>query len=338
MKDMITLDAISSPVEELLTDYKQYIKNQLLVDNSPTTPIINYIFRNQGKGIRPLLAMLSSSLIINTGEYSADQIHQIKQRTLLSAMLIEMIHTATLIHDDIIDEAYIRRGKPSINALWGSKKAVLIGDYIFARCYSLGMASGHYDLMSYLTKVMSTICSGELLQNTQSQDLTMTREIYYRIIEGKTASLIGCCSGIGALSCNSSQDNINSLQLFGEHLGMAFQIKDDILDFCKDPATGKLACNDIKERKITLPLLTIMENGGKSLRKEIIHKLSSASTRPKFVDQLYALVISEGGIEMSTQIMNDYILKAKNLLTNYNSSSERTSLELLCDFVASREK
>lgn len=335
---MITLEQISEPIGGLLEDYTKYIREQMFVENNSTMSMIDYIFKNQGKGIRPLLTLLSSALISVQQDSSTDQKQQAKQRTMLSAMLIEMIHTASLIHDDIIDQAYIRRGKPSINSLWGAKKAVLIGDYIFSRSYFLGMESGHYDLVRHLTKVMGVICSGELLQDSQSQDLSMTRDIYYSIIYGKTASLISCCASAGAISNNASEEDVANLDLFGRNLGMAFQIKDDILDYSKDLATGKPSCNDIKERKITLPLLTVIEKSNKAQCKDIIRKLSGASQKPQYIDDLYQLVISNGGIEMATEIMNDYISQALDILKKYPQGAERLALENLCYYIAQRDK
>lgn len=337
---MSTLEQIRKSVDAQLNDYELFVHSSMASESDSATAMLDYIFSNRGKGIRPLLVLLSASLhkACDDNSDNADNHRHTSSRTNLAAMLLEMIHTASLIHDDIIDEAYIRRGKPSINALWGAKKAVLIGDYIFARGFMSGMQSGNFDIVSYITHIMGTICNSELTQNDQSDKLTMTREIYLDIIYGKTATMIGACSGVGAMSVGASAEEIDHMKQFGDSLGMAFQIKDDILDFTLNAETGKPVCNDLRERKITLPLLTVLENASPVQHRKLLRLLSNVRRSPSNVDLLYNEVISGGGIDRASEIMYKYIEQAKSFLTGYTPSSYLDSLYLLCDYVAQRDK
>lgn len=327
---MSTLDVIRKPVEGQLSRYEEFIRKNLLSGTPSVSVVLDYIFNNRGKGIRPLLVLLSAGLHAKDNES--------ENRTLVGAMLIEMIHTASLVHDDIVDEAYIRRGKPSVNALWRSQTAVLIGDYIFAKSFALGMESGNFDVVTYITRTIGVICESELVQNEQSSRLQMTNEIYLDIIHGKTASLIGTCSGVGALSVGATSEQVDAMKQFGDNLGMAFQIKDDILDYTLSADTGKPVCNDLKERKITLPLLSVMEQASATEKRNLIGKLSNVRRSPANVDYLYRAVIDGGGIERASQVMYTYVEQAKSLLNGYAPSPYLESLYALCDYIARRDK
>lgn len=327
---MSSLDTIIEPINGQMTKYEEFIRKNLFCATPSVSAVLEYIFSNRGKGIRPLLVLLSAGL--------HDDRHTDCDRTLMGAMLIEMIHTASLVHDDIVDEAYVRRGKPSVNALWRSHTSVLIGDYIFARSFQIGMESGSFDIVTYITRAIGSICESELIQTEQSSRLQMTRDIYFDIIYGKTATLIGTCSGVGAMSVGATQEQVESMKQFGDYLGLAFQIKDDILDYTLNSATGKPSCNDLKERKITLPLLAVLESASSCDKRKLISKLSNVRRSSADIDYLYAEVISRGGIEEASKVMYSYVDKAKAMLDSYPQSNYRKSLLALCDYIAERDK
>lgn len=327
---MKTIEHIRKPVEAPLKHYETYIKEALHSDSPYVGSIIDYLFSNRGKGIRPLLVMLCAKL------HAADR--PIGERTYLAAMLIEMIHTASLVHDDVVDEAYVRRNKPTVNALWRSWTSVLIGDYILSRSFLRGLQSQHYDVITFITSSLSELCEGELIQSRQSDRLEMTREIYLDIVYKKTATLIGASSGSGALSAGASPEEVARMKQFGDCLGIAFQISDDILDYAPQSQTGKPACGDLRERKITLPLLTVLERAAPGRRRELLRKLSDVRRRPQNVDYLYDAVIAENGIGMASEAMQTYLADARSLLSGYPDSPVRESLLDLCGFVAERKK
>ena len=327
---MPSLKDIQKPVAAEMSHYEEYLRRSLHSDNALVSTMLDYVFSNRGKGIRPLMVLLSASM------HAGGQ--PLGERSYLAAMLIEMIHTASLVHDDVIDEAYVRRGKPSVNALWRSHRAVLVGDYILAQSYTTGMESGAFDIVSYITKCMGEICEGELIQSDQSDRLKMTREIYSDIIYKKTATLIGTSSGVGALSAGASDEQVQAMKNFGDNLGMAFQIKDDILDYTLTAHTGKPACGDLKERKITLPLLTVLEKSSDTERQRLLKLLSDIRNTPGNATYLCKYVTDNGGLFLATAEMNDYTEKARAQLYAYPASPYRTALDQLCTFLAGRDK
>lgn len=326
---MTTLDQIKAPVAEEFVRYEEYLRGSLHSDNPLANEMLRYVFNTRGKSIRPLMVVLSAA-IHNGGV-------PLPQRTHTAAMLLEMIHTATLIHDDVIDEAFIRRGKASVNALWMAHKAVLIGDFILAKSFSVGLQSREYDIIEYIMRVMPELCEGELTQSSQSDRLEMTRQIYEDIIYRKTATLIGTSCGVGAMSAGAPDDVVAMMKQMGDAIGMAFQIKDDMLDYQPASATGKPLCGDLRERKITLPLLTILEKSTPAERRKIIRLLSAIRTRPENAETLYSLVLERGGLDMAAGVMNGYVEKAVEILNRCPASQYRDSLHDLFLYVASRQ-
>lgn len=323
---MIKLDEISAPVTTELISYEKYLRGVLGSDGELATALLDYILTTRGKGIRPLLTLLTAKL-------DAENIDP--TRLSVAAMMVEMIHTASLVHDDVVDGASVRRSRPSVNAMWDSRSAVLIGDYILARTLAAGIESGAYDIVSYITKTVDQVCQGELLQSEQSTKISMTRKLYYDIIYRKTASLISASCVIGAMARNASQQEIERIKEYGYNLGMAFQIKDDILDYTGTNG-DKQRYIDIRERKITLPLLTIMEEASDERRAELFSMLSHLDESD--IETLAEAVVRGKGLEASQKIMQNYINKAKEALAHYRQSPAKESLISLCDFVASREK
>lgn len=327
---MDLLQQIKEPVAGEMARYEEFLRQSLQSEHRLTQTMIDYILTTRGKAIRPLMVLLSAAMIKGSTP--------VPEGSLLAAMLVEMTHTASLVHDDVIDEAYIRRGKPSVKALWRTPRAVIIGDYILAKTFSIGMNSGLYDVVAYVIEAMTGLCEGEMLQSEQSDRLEMTRDIYNEIIYNKTAGLIGRCSGAGAMSAGASADQVRKMRDFGDSLGMAFQMKDDILDYSLTANTGKRACTDLRERKITIPLLTVLERSDDHERRKLMALLSDARNSPEKVEKLCNIVIERGGIEMASAAMDEYLTRAREIILSFPASVYRDSIEMLCDYFASREK
>ena len=246
---MVTLDAIREPVRKELEEFEAFVRRNFKVENELLAAMVDYILSTRGKGVRPLLVLLSAGLNAPATGRS------VGQRTYLAAMLVEIIHTASLVHDDVIDESDTRRGRASANAKWQSRNAVVLGDFLLARNMEIGMRSAQYDIVSYVISSIALLCEGELLQNDHARKMEVTRNTYLDIIYKKTASLLGISAGVGALSVGADRGKIAEMRRFGDALGMAFQIQDDILDYTRGAHTGKPSNNDLREHKITLPLL-----------------------------------------------------------------------------------
>ena len=303
------------------------MRSRMTADDPFVQSMLDYVIDNMGKGVRPLLAILASRL------HSSQPLGE---RTNLAAMLVEMIHTASLVHDDVIDESPMRRGNPSVNSRWGANSAVLCGDYILATAFDAGMTSGHYDIPTYIISAMRELCCGELVQNECNRTSTMSREVYLDIINKKTAVLLSTSAAVGAVAVGASEECVTRMAEFGTALGMAFQIKDDILDYDVDAQTGKPSCNDLREGKITLPLLDVLERAESSERERLMTLLKAARMDDDAVEQLRAEVVVRGGLQAAERLMDDYMARAREILTAYPASEVRRSLELLCDFVAAR--
>lgn len=328
---MVTIDAIRKPIETELDEFDGFVRSQMRAESGLLAEMLDYILSSRGKGIRPVIAMLSAAINSPTG--------RIGRRTHLAAMLVEMIHVASLIHDDVIDEADMRRGKPSVNARWQSKNAVLAGDYILARNMDIGMSSGQYDLVSHIVRTIATLCEGEVMQSDHTARMDTSREIYFDIIRRKTASLISVSASAGAMSAGASGERTAAMRRFGEALGMAFQISDDILDYTSRPSvTGKPANADLREGKITLPLIEVLENVGEERRRELLDMLKECRHDPAKAEMLCRTVESEGGIERAREAMKAYLQRAMSVLAEYEPSPYRESLMNLCAYVAERDR
>ena len=234
--DMITLDDIRKPVTAELEALDEFVDRQFTAEGELLSDMLRYALSARGKGIRPMLVMLSAAMNAPVKGAAAGR------RACLAAMLVEMIHVASLIHDDVIDEADMRRGKPSANARWQSHKAVILGDYILAKNMNIGLQSGQFDLVTHVCGSMAALCEGEVLQDECAANSTMTRQAYLDIIYKKTASLLGVSASAGALAVGATRDRVATMRRFGEAVGMAFQIQDDILDYTPTAHTGTTTC------------------------------------------------------------------------------------------------
>lgn len=329
---MITLDSIREPVLRELAAYDAFLERHFSAEGDLISEMLHEVLSSRGKGIRPLLVCLSAAMNARTAGAAGGQ------RVSLAAMLVEMIHTASLIHDDVIDESDTRRGRPSIAAIWQSHKAVLLGDYILARNVDIGMRSGQFDLVSHTVGAIATLCEGEILQDVCASKQDITLRQYLDIIYKKTASLLGISASVGALAVGATRDRVTTMRRFGEALGMAFQMQDDILDYALSATTGKPRGNDLREGKITLPLLTVLEQLPTERRQEVVAQLERCRTDETAVEALQQLVREVGGLEMAARTMQGYINKATQMLAEYDDSPYRTSLINLCGYIVERNK
>lgn len=323
----ITLSQISRPIDNDLAQFNELFKKSIKSKVGLLDLITRYILRQKGKKIRPLLVLLSAKLA--GGVY---------ERSLRGAVLVEILHTATLVHDDVVDNAEKRRGLPSINAVWKNKIAVLMGDYLLAKGLMLSVEQSDFDFLKVITETVKRMSEGELLQISKTRKLDIDEETYFRIISDKTASLIETCCTIGALSATEDKEKIDSMKIYGESLGIAFQIKDDILDYVgKASLIGKPLGGDIKEKKITLPLIYALKQAGNSEASHII-KLVKSGGKKNSVEDVINFVKSQKGIEYAQETALEYANKAKTSLELFDDSESKDSLNALVDFVIDRKK
>ncbi|MBO5800878.1 MAG: polyprenyl synthetase family protein [Alistipes sp.] len=337
---MISINDIRKPILKDLEAFDKFIADNFSAEGELLKEMLTYALSSRGKGIRPILTLLIASMhspIVAREGYTDDKPHCTK-RTYLAAMLVEMIHTASLIHDDVLDSADERRGKPSVNAKWQSNMAIILGDYILARTMALGMASAQYDLISHIGSAMATLCEGEVLQSQHADKYDTTRDDYFDIIYRKTASLLGVSAALGALSVGANRGDVERMQKFGEAIGMAFQIQDDILDYKRDNNTGKPTNNDLREHKITLPMIEVMERASEQQRKEMIELLRRADSDNEALDKLHNIVVEDGGLGYAAEVLKSYLTRATHLIHKYEETPFRKSLLDLCTFIAERDR
>lgn len=317
---------IQRPIQNELKQFDQVFKDSLRSDIRLVDFVIKFILRQKGKKIRPLLVLLSAKII---GDVSA--------RSFRGATLVELLHTATLVHDDVVDEAAKRRGLPSLNNIWGNKISVLMGDFLLAKGLMIAVDGDDFDFLKIITQTVKRMSEGELLQIYKSKKLDIDEETYFKIISDKTASLLSTCCEIGARSATTDNEKVEALKNYGENLGIAFQIKDDILDFTGTKKIGKPLGGDIKEKKLTLPLIYALSKEEKSSAAKV-KKIIKMGKKNNKVSEIIELVKSNGGIEYSLEIAYNYSEKAKNCLNVFEDSNYKNSLISLVDFVIDREK
>ena len=252
--------------------------------------------------------------------------------------MIELLHTATLVHDDVIDESNFRRGFFSINALWKNKIAVLVGDFLLSRGLLLAVEKEEFQLLKIVSRAVKEMSEGELLQIEKTRRLNITEEIYFEIIRKKTATLIAACCESGASSINTTTDNIESMRLFGENAGIAFQIKDDLFDYTQSPIIGKPTGLDIREKKMTLPLIYTLNKVDKKTNKFIINTIKNDSKNQIKITKIINIVKDEGGLIYAEEKMKTYYKKGKEILNKLEQNDAVKSLHLLMDYVVNRKK
>lgn len=290
--------------------------------------ITHYIVNRKGKQMRPMFVFLTAKMI-NNGEVS--------ERTYRGASVIELIHTASLVHDDIVDDSNRRRGFFSINALWKNKIAVLIGDYLFAKGLLLSIDNNDFDLLKIISVAVREISEGELLQIEKARQLDITESVYYDIIRQKTATLIAACCSLGAASVKPNSNDVETMRKFGELIGMAFQIKDDLFDYGEEQI-GKPTGIDIKEKKMTLPLIYALNNCTKKEKAWLINSVKNYNKDKNRVKEVIAFVKQQGGLEYAVQKMKAFQQSALQLLEQYPESEFKSALILMVNYVIERKK
>ncbi|HEY8935497.1 MAG TPA: polyprenyl synthetase family protein [Cyclobacteriaceae bacterium] len=320
----LTLDEIKAPISREMDDFEQKFRASMKTRVLLLDKIMGYIVKRKGKQMRPMFVFLS-----------AGTCGPINESTYRGASLIELLHTATLVHDDVVDEANYRRGFFSVNALWKNKIAVLVGDFLLSRGMALSLDNEDYNLLSIVNTAVQEMSEGELLQIEKSRKLNITEDIYYEIIRQKTASLIASCCAVGASSVGASKEVVKSMRLFGEKIGMAFQIKDDLFDY-GEMEIGKPVGIDIKEKKMTLPLIYALSKSGWLERRKIISIVKNQSDNPKKVKEVIEYVKGSGGIEYALEAMNRFHKEALDILKQFPDSDYKKSLEQLVQFTIDR--
>ncbi|MDX9694706.1 MAG: polyprenyl synthetase family protein [Bacteroidales bacterium] len=325
---MSEIDRIQNSIKDEMDRFEPYFKASMQTKVPLLNLIMNYILRRKGKQMRPMFVFLSSKMLKQP----------VSESTYTAASFIELLHTATLIHDDVVDEAYERRGFFSINALWKSKISVLIGDYFLSKGLLLSVEKNEFELLKIVSVAVREMSEGELLQIQKSRKLNITEDIYFEIIRKKTAALIAACTASGAKSSGATDEEVEKMRLFGEYVGIAFQIKDDLLDYQSDGLIGKPKGNDLKERKLTLPIIFALQKASIKERSKILSDIKRNNKNKQKVQQIIDFAIQKGGIGYSHQKMMEYKDKAIDLLKDFPDNEAKESLKDLVTYVVIRKK
>lgn len=307
--------------------FESKFKNSLKTSVPLLDKIMHYIIKRKGKQMRPLFVFLTAKLFNNVNE-----------STYTAASLIELLHTATLVHDDIIDEANFRRGVFSINALWKNKISVLVGDFLLSRGLLLAVENEQFQLLKIMSTAVKEMSEGELLQIEKTRRLDITEEVYFEIIKKKTAALISACCEAGAASTNADENTVLKMRAFGESTGIAFQIKDDLFDYTQNPLIGKPTGIDIREKKMTLPLIYTLNNCDKKTKAFIINTIKNDSKNSIKVEQIINIVKEKKGLEYAKNKMEIFVNQALEILKEFKNNESKSSLIDLVEYVVKREE
>ncbi len=324
---MASIEVIKKPVKNDLQQFDDFFSSYLKSNASLLNIITSYVLKTKGKQIRPLLVFLSSKLFSD-----------IHPSTFHAASLIELMHTATLIHDDVVDDSYERRGMFSVNALWKNKVSVLIGDYFLAKGLMLAVEKGEFRLLQIVSEAVKEMSEGELLQIEKARKLDINEELYYNIIRKKTATLLAACTYSGSVSGGASEEDALKMKELGNYIGMAFQIKDDLFDFNMDNKTGKPAGNDIREQKYTLPLIHTFKTCSTTEKKHLYKLLKQFEKNKNNIYEINKIISEHQGFEYTQHVMMSFIQKAKDILTIMPQNEANESLSLLIDYIVERQK
>jgi octaprenyl-diphosphate synthase len=324
---MITLDQIKAPIAPHIDEFEKHFRSSMKSPVPLLDRITRYIIKRKGKQMRPMFVFLSAKVC---GE--------VNDSTFRAASLIELLHTATLIHDDVVDDSNERRGFFSLNALWKNKIAVLVGDFLLSKGLLLSIDNNDFELLKIVSNATREMSEGELLQIEKARHLDIDESVYFEIIRKKTASLIASCCACGASSVGAGEEMIKKMHQFGEYVGIAFQIKDDLFDYQKNLDIGKPNGIDIKEKKMTLPLIYMLNNSGWFEKRRAMNIVRNHNNEPEKVAQLIERVNESKGIEYAILKMKEYQSKAFDLLNTFPESPSRNSLEQLVVFTTERKR
>ena len=318
----MNLKQIQKPIINEMDDFKSMLRSSISSDNILIDKVVNYILKRKGKQIRPLFVFLSAGL---SGTIS--------NSTYRAAILIEILHTATLIHDDVVDESNYRRGFFSVNALWKSKYSVLIGDYLLSKGLELSVNNNDFKFLGILSETVKNMSEGEITQLKKSKTLNINEKDYFKIINQKTASLFSSCCEMGSLSSGANKKNILLMREFGSLVGQAFQIRDDLFGYLSHDI-GKPSLNDFKQRKMTLPLIYALSKSNSFEKREILKNVKDF----KSVEKIISFVKEKNGIVYSENKMNAMIIKSKKILNSFSDSVYKESINNLLDYTINRVK
>jgi octaprenyl-diphosphate synthase len=322
---MESLENIKMVIKDEMGEFEGHFKQSLNNKIPLLNYILNYLYRTKGKQMRPMFVFLSAKMHGNVND-----------STYTAASLIELLHTATLVHDDVADESFERRGLLSINAIWKSKVAVLVGDYLLSKGLLLAVRDKQYSMLERMSDAVREMSEGEIMQIQFSRNLSITKDEYFEVIRKKTATFIATCTACGTSSVIENEEIINKMKAFGMNIGMAFQIKDDLLDYGVNGSIGKPVGKDIKEKKLTLPLIFALENTDQSTRKEVLSIVKHHNKNPKKLQEAISFVNASGGLEYSLEKMNEYKDRALTILQEFPSNASKESLINLVKYTTER--
>ena len=322
----MTVDQIKAPIEKEMAEFELKFKSSMKSSVPLLDKITHYIVKRKGKQLRPMFVFLSAKVV---GEMN--------DSTYRAASLIELLHTATLVHDDVVDDSNVRRGFFSVNALWKNKIAVLVGDFLLSRGLLLSVDNKDFHLLGLVSNAVREMSEGELLQIEKARKLDIDETVYFDIIRKKTASLIASCCACGAASVSKDENAIEQMRAFGEAVGIAFQIKDDLFDYGDGSDIGKPTGIDIKEKKMTLPLIYALNKASFFERRRIINIVKNNNNDPKKVTEVIHFVIESGGIQYAESKMNEYKTEALKKLSTFPESASKTSLSELVKYTTERK-
>ena len=323
---MMSVKEIMEPISSEMSEFEGRFRASMKSKVPLLDKVTHYIIRRKGKQMRPMFIFLTAKML-----------GKINDKTYDAATLVELLHTATLVHDDVVDDANERRGFFSVNALWKNKIAVLVGDYMLSKVLLLSIENNNTKLLEVVARAVREMSEGELLQLEKARKLDITEEIYFEVIRQKTASLISTCCEAGAISVERF-DETEKMRLFGEYIGIAFQLKDDIFDYGEPGEIGKPTGLDIRERKMTLPLIFALNNSTPGIRKELINIVKNHNENPKKVRRAVELVIEYGGIDYTHKKMLDFKELAVDLIENLPDSDAKKSILGLIEYTTKRKK
>ena len=315
-----------APIEMELTQFEEHFKNTMRSDVPLLDKVTQYIVKRKGKQMRPMFVFLTAKMLGESNVTTFD-----------AASLVELLHTATLVHDDVVDDANERRGFFSVNALWKNKIAVLVGDYMLSRILLLSIEKNNTELLGVVARAVREMSEGELLQIEKARNLDITEEVYFEVIRKKTASLIATCCEAGAISVNALEQREN-MRKFGELVGLAFQIKDDIFDFGSPGNIGKPTGNDIREQKMTLPIIYTINHAKKEIASELVDIVKNHNEESTKIKRAIQLVIENGGIEYAFQRMNELANQALEIIQPLPESNAKRSLIGLVEYTITRDR
>ncbi|MCD6202016.1 MAG: polyprenyl synthetase family protein [Bacteroidales bacterium] len=323
----MSLEEIKKPIAKELKEFDAYFSSSVKGSSSLLNIVTHFILRKKGKQMRPMFVFLTS-----------DMLGGINPRTYTAATLIELLHTATLIHDDVVDESFERRGFFTVNALWKSKVAVLTGDYLLAKGLLLTVKNKDYDMLEIVSRAVRDMSEGELDQIQKTKKLNITEKDYFSIIRMKTASLFSACTECGAMAVTGDKTVMEAMRRFGEAMGIAFQIRDDIFDYQYNGMAGKPMGNDLKEKKLTLPVIYTLSQSSPAERMKLRSAIRRAGKDRRAVREIIDLVNDKRGIDYAVMVMEEYKQKALAILKNFPDNQARHSLMQLAEYAVGRKK